>query len=182
MSNLPYTARSTGFRKLPVEHTSPHSRPNKTRAPHGGTARVRRTSVFGSAKNLGAGRIHFARACRITKGNQKKKDIQQDVLLFLERVTRLELAISTPEKLRFSGGPAPLGLENPWLHHGFGGGSKFEPEGVEDKEKPPSYLDEGFRRAPHGGTAQVRRTRVLAPPKPWRRANSLRPSMFNHQR
>ena len=40
--------------------------------------------------------------------------------LFLERVTRLELAPKAPGKLCFPGDPLPPGLENPRLHRGFG--------------------------------------------------------------
>ncbi len=57
-------------------HASPGTRVS-------GTAWVRRHKRFGATpQNLGAGRIHSARACPIGRRSPKKKDIQMDVLLF----------------------------------------------------------------------------------------------------
>ena len=60
-------------------------------APHRGAAPLRRTSVFASGENLGAGGIHFRRAFsgkgwrRLSDAETKKKDILSDVLLFWSR-------------------------------------------------------------------------------------------------
>ena len=57
-------------------HASPGTRVS-------GTAWVRRHKRFGATpQNLGAGRIHSARACPIGRRSPKKKDIQMDVLFF----------------------------------------------------------------------------------------------------
>ena len=53
-------------------------------APHGGAARLRRTSIFAAGKNLGGGGIHFRRAFQAPEGEgglrppePTKKDIQR---------------------------------------------------------------------------------------------------------
>ena len=53
-------------------------------APHGGAARLRRTSIFAAGKNLGGGGIHFRRAFQAPEGGgglrppePTKKDIQR---------------------------------------------------------------------------------------------------------
>ena len=64
--------------------------PRECGAPHGGAALLRRTSVFATGENLGAGGIHFRRALKSPKGGAafraaepKKKDMTYShVLLF----------------------------------------------------------------------------------------------------
>ena len=53
-------------------------------APHGGAARLRRTSIFAAGKNLGGGGMHFRRAFQAPEGEgglrppePTKKDIQR---------------------------------------------------------------------------------------------------------
>ena len=61
-------------------------------------ARVARTSVFACDENLGAGRIHFARASQITGGwshplgggTQIKSDLSKQVAFYLVRLRGLE--------------------------------------------------------------------------------------------
>ncbi len=121
-------------------HASPGTRAS-------GTAWVRRHKRFGATpQNLGAGRIHSARAGPMGRRSPKKKDIQMDVLLFLERVTRLELAPKSPGKLCFPGDLLPPGLKNPRLHRGFGWRQRIRAS--------PAHASPGTRVS---GTAWVRR-------------------------
>ena len=65
--------------------------PDKTGAPHGGAALLRRTSVFAEGENLGAGRIHFARAFEILQ-DSIKITTPLGVVIFMEATPGFELA------------------------------------------------------------------------------------------
>ena len=88
--------------------------------------------------------------------------------IHLPRAGPIPLAPSTPGKLCFPGDPLPPGLENPRLHRGFGWRQRVR--------APPTHRLGPASAGRRGTPSQAFWGNA---PKPWRRADSFRPSMPN---
>ena len=144
-------------------HASPGTRVS-------GTAWVRRHKRFGATpQNLGAGRIHSARACPIGRRSPKKKDIQMDVLFFGasdEARTRPQ----GPRKAMLSWGPPTSWIEK------SAATPRIWVEAASSSLPCPRIAWDPRQRDGVGTPPQAFWGNA---PKPWRRADSFRPSMPN---